>query len=88
MLHRLAAFTVALLVLGIIFWLLRNSSARMVKKYSQGLGILVVMQFGLGISNVLLRLPMWSRVLHLTVAAAIWAVVVMLWAFVASARPQ
>jgi heme A synthase len=88
MLHRLAAFAVAILVVGIIIRLLRDSAAPIIRRYSRGLGILILIQFGLGISNILLRLPMWSRVLHLTIAATIWSVVVMLWTFVASARAQ
>jgi heme A synthase len=40
---------------------------------------LLVVQLGLGASNVLLRLPMWSRILHLAVAATIWASLVVLW---------
>ncbi|HBY96889.1 MAG TPA: hypothetical protein DEP84_23575 [Chloroflexi bacterium] len=43
---------------------------------------LIVVQFGLGISNVLLRLPMWSRTLHLLVAAMLWTGLVMLWVVV------
>jgi heme A synthase len=39
---------------------------------------LIAVQFGLGISNVLLRLPMWSRGLHLLVAAMLWTGLVML----------
>jgi heme A synthase len=86
MLHRLTAFTVAFLVIGAIVWLLRGSGDRQLRRYSLGLGILILIQFGLGISNILLRLPMWSRVLHLTVAAIIWSAVVILWTLMARGR--
>ncbi len=79
MLHRYAAFTVAFLVLLTIVWLLRSQRRPGLVRIAYGLGALLVAQFGLGIANVLLRLPMWSRVLHLTVAAGIWAVVILLW---------
>ena len=39
---------------------------------------LLGLQFALGISNVLLALPMWSRVLHLGTGAAIWVFMVIL----------
>lgn len=79
MLHRYAAFTVAFLVLVTIIWLLRSHQGPGLARIAYGLGALIVAQFGLGIANVLLRLPMWTRVLHLTVAAGIWAVMVLLW---------
>ena len=44
-----------------------------------GLSILLVLQSGLGIANVFFLLPMWSRVLHITVGASIWSALVMLW---------
>jgi heme A synthase len=44
-----------------------------------GLALLLLAQAGLGAANVLLRLPIWSRVLHLAVAATLWAGIVFLW---------
>ncbi len=79
MLHRYAAFAVAFLVLVTLIGLVRSQQRPRLTWIAYGLGALLVTQFGLGIANVLLRLPMWSRVLHLTVAAGIWAVVVLLW---------
>jgi heme A synthase len=49
------------------------------------LGLLFV-QLALGAANVLMRLPLWTRVLHLTVAAAWWAAVVTLWTVVSRGR--
>ena len=77
MLHRYVAFGVAFLTLVTIVWMWRN--ALPARRFAVVLGLLLVVQFGLGIANVLLRLPMWSRALHLTVGAAFWSAVVMLW---------
>lgn len=87
MLHRYAAFTVAFLVLVTIIWLLRSQQRPGLTRIAYGLGVLLVAQFGLGIANVLLRLPMWSRVLHLMVAAGIWAIVVLLWSLGYARQP-
>jgi len=79
MLHRYAAFTVAFLTLVTVVWLLVWQRDRGLASIAYGLLGLLVLQFGLGIANVLLRLPMWSRVLHLTVGATFWAGLVVLW---------
>jgi cytochrome c oxidase assembly protein subunit 15 len=85
MLHRLVAFAVAGLALAVIIPIWRQAAASPLRRFAQvQLGLLLV-QFGLGAANVLLRLPLWSRVLHLTVAAAWWAVAVMLWTVLARA---
>jgi heme A synthase len=79
MLHRFAAFTVAFLAVVLVIWLLSRQKDPRLTRYAYGIGLLLVIQFALGISNVLLRLPMWSRVLHLAVAATFWAGLVVLW---------
>ncbi len=79
MLHRYMAFTVAFLALVTIVWLLRGRRASGLPRFAYSLGILLIAQFGLGIANVLLRLPMWARALHLTVGATFWVGVVLLW---------
>ncbi len=79
MLHRYAAFTVAFLTLVTVVWLLMRQRDHGLARIAYGLVGLLVLQFGLGIANVLLRLPMWSRVLHLTVGATFWAGLVLLW---------
>jgi heme A synthase len=87
MLHRLVAFAVAGLALAVIFRMWRQAApASPLRRFARlQLGLLLV-QLTLGAANVLLRLPLWSRVLHLTVAAAWWAVAVMLWTVLARAR--
>ena len=79
MLHRYVAFGVAFLALVLVAWLVIGQTDRRLGRLAYGLGALLLVQFGLGIANVLLRLPMWTRVLHLTVAAAFWAGVVLIW---------
>jgi len=79
MLHRYVAFGVAFLALVLVAWLVISQTDRRLVRLAYGLGGLLVVQFGLGIANVLLRLPMWTRILHLTVAATFWAGVVLIW---------
>jgi len=79
MLHRYVAFGVAFLTLVAIAWMWVGQFSPPLRRFAVVLGLLLVVQFGLGIANVLLRLPMWSRALHLTVGATFWAAVVMLW---------
>lgn len=87
MLHRYAAFTVAFLTLVTVIWLLVRQRERGLAFIAYGLLGLLIVQFGLGIANVLLRLPMWSRVLHLTVGATFWAGLVLLWTLCYAHRP-
>lgn len=87
MLHRYAAFTVALLAVVTIVWLLKSQREPGLRWLAYGLGVLLLVQFGLGMANVLLRLPMWSRVLHLTVAATFWAGMVLLWSLGHARQP-
>ncbi len=80
MLHRYAAYTVAFLTVVLIVWLLARQKDTRLRGVAYGLGALLLLQFGLGITSVLLGLPMWSRALHLTVGATFWVGLVMLWA--------
>lgn len=79
MLHRYTAFGVALLTLVTVVWLLVGARDLSLERYAWGMLGLLVVQVGLGIANVLLRLPMWSRALHLTVGAVFWVGFVVLW---------
>jgi len=86
MLHRFAAFAVAVLAGVLVIWLLTRQGDRVLMRFGYVLGALLVAQFGLGVSNVLLRLPMWSRVLHLAVAATFWASLIVLWSLCCAHR--
>jgi heme A synthase len=83
MLHRFTAFGVALTACFTLWRLIR--AARREPGFRAvvfALTLLIAVQFGLGIGNVLLRLPMWSRSLHLLDAAMLWAGLAMLWVVV------
>jgi heme a synthase len=63
----------------LVYYLLRYGRGDvLLRRYAYLLLALVVIQFALGISNVLLALPLWSRILHLTIGGLIWVAVVML----------
>jgi heme A synthase len=87
MLHRYAAFAVAFLTLALVVWLVTRHEDRRLVRFACVLGALLLLQLGLGASNVLLRLPIWSRVLHLAVAATLWASLVVLWSLCCARRP-
>lgn len=87
MLHRYTAFTVAFLTLTLVVWLVTRQEDRRLARFAYALGVLLLVQLGLGASNVLLRLPIWSRVLHLAVAATLWASLVVLWSLCCTRRP-
>jgi cytochrome c oxidase assembly protein subunit 15 len=80
MLHRFMALGVLIVSGWMIGTLLSSNRHPAVRSYSYLLIGLLAVQTGLGIANVLLLLPMWSRVLHLTLAAVFWSAVVLLWA--------
>ena len=79
MLHRLTAFTVAGLTIAVVVWMFRRTQDQGLRRFAIVLIGLVVIQFGLGIANVFFLLPMWSRVLHITVGASFWSTLVILW---------
>ena len=82
MLHRFMAYGVALTACLTLWRLIRAARGPFGKELraaALALTVLIAVQFGLGISNVLLHLPQWSRTLHLLVAALLWTGLVMLW---------
>ena len=79
MLHRALALAVALLLAGALVGLWQSEARRPLRAVGGGLALLLLAQGGLGVANVSLRLPIWSRVLHLAVAATLWAGLVYLW---------
>lgn len=88
MLHRYTAYSVTFLILVMVVWLITTQNDRRLALIAYGVGALLIIQFGLGMTNVLLRLPMWSRVLHLTVAASLWAGLVLVWSFCYVRQPD
>lgn len=80
MLHRFMAYGVALTACLTLWRLIRAARGdKELRAAALALTVLIAIQFGLGIGNVLLRLPQWSRTLHLLVAAMLWTGLVMLW---------
>ncbi len=77
MVHRIIALIVLIVVSYLLFNILRNGHGeKTLHSLSYVLIALLLVQVGLGISNVLLSLPLWSRILHLGAATSIWAVLI------------
>lgn len=77
--HRFSATIVAAAICLVLLYLLRARRDHGLRNFAIALIVLLVLQFSLGITNVLFTIPRWSRVLHLGTGATIWAVVLMLW---------
>lgn len=81
MLHRYMAIAVGMGVIAAMWRLLQAGKTDSgVRKVAGVIAGLVTLQFSLGIINVIFYLPMWSRALHLLIAATLWASLVVLWA--------
>jgi heme A synthase len=79
MIHRYTAFAVTAAILLVLYYLLRSGRTQTgLRPFAWTLVGLLAVQIGLGVSNVLLALPLWSRILHLTTAGIIWALMVIL----------
>ena len=79
MVHRVAAFLVAISICLVLYFLWRASRQdRGLKRIGWILAGLLVLQILLGMGNVLLTLPMWTRVMHLGTGATIWVAMVIL----------
>ena len=79
LLHRYTAYGVSALLLLIVYWLSTAHISRDVTRFAHGLLAILLLQVSLGAANILLKLPMWSRALHLTVGASLWVTVVIMW---------
>jgi protoheme IX farnesyltransferase len=75
MLHRFAAFTVLAIYLYILarYSRILGKQVRAIGRWNWLMLGAFAVQIGLGIINVLYRLPIWARGAHLAGAAAIWA---------------
>lgn len=88
MLHRFtAAATGLLLGAALVEGWRAGRDAPMLRRLVAGTGLLFAVQIGLGLSNVLLALPLWSRGLHLVAAALLWTAVALLVTTVWRGRP-
>lgn len=89
MTHRIAAIVVGVGIILVLYFMLKASRQdRGVKRITLIFIGLLVLQLLLGMSNVLLTLPMWSRVLHLGTGATIWVFMVILSATVIRGEDQ
>ncbi len=89
MTHRIAAIAVGVGIILVLYFMLKASRQdRGVKRITFIFIGLLVLQLLLGMSNVLLTLPMWSRVLHLGTGATIWVFMVILSATVIRGEDQ
>ena len=79
LLHRYSAYIVGTMVLSIAYVLVNVYAKLDIRYLGHSIFVLLVIQIVLGAANILLRIPMWSRVLHLTVGASLWVCVAMLW---------
>ena len=79
LLHRYTAYGVSALLLLIVYWLSTIQNSHDVTRFAHGLLAILLLQVNLGAANILLKLPMWSRALHLTVGATLWVTVVIMW---------
>jgi heme A synthase len=89
MIHRITAFTIALAIVVILWYLLKASRQDSgIRRVATALIALLLLQMSLGITNVLFALPMWSRVLHLGTGATIWVFMVILSVALVRGREQ
>lgn len=79
LIHRFTVVAVGVAVAGIVLQVRRRYPQQaMLVKWSTALGLLFLAQVGLGGLNVLLHLPGVMSAMHLTVALAIWGMLVIL----------
>ena len=79
LMHRYTAYVVSVLVLVIVFLISTRSTDQNAKRFVYSLMILLCLQINLGAANILLKLPMWSRTLHLLAGTYLWMTLVALW---------
>lgn len=76
MAHRFAAYVLTVLVLACA-WSARRATDPLVKRIALALPLLVLAQVAIGVTNVLLGIPVWVSALHLANAAAMLALALM-----------
>lgn len=74
--HRLGAILTISYILLICFWILRSERAHIIRKFAILTMLVVLVQFGLGVLNVVFLLPLWASVLHNGCAAILLAMLV------------
>ncbi len=87
-LHRYTAYATGGLLLVLAAYVLRRAPSVGWRRFAYGLFLVLLAQFTLGVLNVLLRIPMTTRALHLTVGSTLWVLVVILWVVVHPGIPD
>jgi cytochrome c oxidase assembly protein subunit 15 len=67
--HRLGAIIVATYLIGLAHWLIHRATHSSLRVAARIVLLLILLQFGLGILNVVYFLPLWAAVAHNGVAA-------------------
>lgn len=84
--HRMVAYALAFVIgaIGLVMWRLRNEKwmTNQLLRLAQYSALIVVLQVGVGVANLLLFIPPWVTVLHQSIAIALLGVTMRL-AFVA-----
>ncbi len=75
--HPLVAFLVATLLLAALHMVYRNPFGESVRKLGLLTLAILLVQLGLGITNLLLMAPVWLQILHLAAADLLWIVAVL-----------
>lgn len=88
LLHRYTAYSIAALTVVLAVWMIRRGAAPQLRRFAYWLLIVLALQISLGIGNVLLRIPVWTRALHLTVGATLWVSMVVLWSVTMRGRSE
>ena len=83
LIHRYLALWVGAMLLLVSYILINVYDNLVIRHFGYSLLVLLAVQLVLGAANILLRIPMWSRVLHLTVGGSLWTCLAMLWAILA-----
>lgn len=73
--HRYGAYLLVALLLTVA-WRSRRSPDAVVRRLGAALGVLVVVQAAVGVTNVFLAIPVWVSALHLGLAAVLLALAI------------
>ncbi len=76
--HPIIAILVGIYSLSLIKYLYNHISSRLGKRLCLLVGVLIIIQWIAGISNVLLLAPVWMQVVHLFLADLVWISYVLL----------
>lgn len=76
--HRLGAVITFSYLLGLVYYTVKKAPNRIFSYFAFLIGILILIQFALGIINVVYLLPLWSAVAHNAIAALLLSSLLMM----------